>query len=349
MSKLYAGIDFHKHNSVIRIVDDQGEVKEKTTIRSRLLRTFFSNREGIMLGIESSGGVNPVVEELREDGHQVVIVNSNQFRGIGVGGKKTDDRDALAIAHCLRMNFVPQVHLKSRSSRELKSLVVNRELMVRQRVNLTNHIRGTLREYGINMPAGVKEFWSQAGEKITRIENDLLRECLQESLELARKFKAREEQIENYLESLLKENPDAMRLRKVPGIGPMSTAMLIAVTDDVNRFKNAKEFASYLGLTPSEHSSGDKRRMGRITRSGSEILRRYLIHGARNNLTYSRPNDKDPNRRWARQVKDRAGFNKAVVALAHRTARIAYNIMKNQTQYDPSMIRQLPPQETEAA
>jgi len=214
-------------------------------------------------------------------------------------------------------------------------LIVHRELVVRQRVNMTNHIRGTLREYGITIPAGVNEFWKAALEKIAQLDNPVLRDCLHSSLVMAKSLKEKELEIEGYLETLLKENPEAIRLRKVPGIGLLTAAMLIAVTDDVSRFKNSKEFASYLGLTPSEHSSGDKRRMGGITRSGSEILRRYLIHGARNNLNYSTVNDKDPNRRWARQVKERAGFNKAVVALAHRTARIAYNMMKNESNYQP--------------
>jgi len=92
-------------------------------------------------------------------------------------------------------------------------------------------------------------------------------------------------------------------------------------------------FASYLGLVPEEHSSGEKRIMGCITRSGSEILRRYLIHGARSIMKHLKAGNDDPNKSWAFRLKSRVGMNKATVALAHRMARIAFCILRDQTCY----------------
>jgi transposase len=120
--------------------------------------------------------------------------------------------------------------------------------------------------------------------------------------------------------------------------------MLFAVVDDIARFKSAKDFASYLGLTPSVSASANRCMMGSITRSGSEMLRRYLIHGARAWMRYSPKGD--PNRAWAEEVKARRGMNKATVALAHRMARIAFAVLRDKTTYK---IVKLPENEQIAA
>jgi transposase len=110
---------------------------------------------------------------------------------------------------------------------------------------------------------------------------------------------------------------------------------MVAVIDDIKRFKSAKEFGAYLGLVPSVHASANKRMMGSITRSGSEMLRRYLVHGARAWMRYSPKTDR--NRLWAEKVKERRGMNKATVALAHRMARISFAILRDDTVYRNSI------------
>ena len=121
----------------------------------------------------------------------------------------------------------------------------------------------------------------------------------------------------------------------IPGIGLKTAIALVAVTDDISRFKNAKHFASYLGLVPSESSSGDKKRYGSVTKSGPEIARRYLVHGARSNIRYTKEADTDPNKLWALRLKNRVGMNKATVAMAHRMARIAYSVLRSNESYNP--------------
>ena len=134
------------------------------------------------------------------------------------------------------------------------------------------------------------------------------------------------------------QNMEAVkRLRTIPGVALMTACALVAVADDIARFDDAKSFASYLGLVPTENSSGDKRRMGKITRSGSEILRRYLIHGARSVITaserYPATVAKDHNKLWALKVKKRSGMNKACVALAHRMSRVAFAMLRDGESY----------------
>jgi transposase len=134
------------------------------------------------------------------------------------------------------------------------------------------------------------------------------------------------------IQSLMADNETYKKLQTVPGIGPLSATALIITVDDIKRFKNAREFASYLGLVPSVTASANMRMMGSITRSGSEMTRRYLIHGARAAMKYA-PTPEDATRTWAEKVKERRGMNKAVVALAHRMARIAFAMLRDGSVY----------------
>jgi transposase len=333
MSKIFCGIDFHKRTSTLFAITETGEVVEDvTTINTERLRQYLSNRREWKIGIEASGGTHYIVDELKKDNHEVVLINPNQFRGIGVGGKKTDERDAKALANALRLGFIPEVHHKSVMARRLKSLLVAREIFVRTRINMVNHIRGALREYGITIPVGKEAFFEQIESKLNLLEFVPLREMLRSMLEQVYRSQKQEKEVELQLQQITQENETVRRLQTIPGVGPMTAYAMLAVVDDIKRFKDASQFSSYLGLTPSVSASAEKRMMGNITRSGSEILRRYLIHGARAWMKYS-PEKGDRNRIWAERVKGRRGMNKSVVALAHRIARIAFAVMRDQSEY----------------
>lgn len=330
-AKIYCGIDFHKNNSVLYAMTEVGVLVEKTTVKSDRLVQYLSNRKNWVIGIEISGGVNQKASELRAAGHEVKIINSNKFRGIAIGGKKTDERDAKALAECLRFQFTPEVYLKSDRCRQMKSLLVCREFYVRSRVNGVNHVRGTLREYGLNMPVGMENFRKQIESEIEKIEHPALKALLTRTKEIIQTLEDHQKETEKILENIASEDDRIQRLMTVPGVGLMTAIAMVTVVDDISRFKNGKEFSSYLGLTPSVHASAETRMMGSITRSGSEILRRYLIHGARAWMKYKPTSDK--NRIWAEKVKDRRGMNKAVVALAHRMARICYSLLRDGSIY----------------
>lgn len=336
MERLYCGVDFHKRTSTFYVVNGEGKPVETGTLESSQLVAYLANKKHFLVGIEASGGTNDMVAKIKALGLDVKIVNPNKFRAIGLGGKKTDARDAQMLAEALRLNFIPEVHHKSLYARQLKSLIVGREMLVRSRVNMMNHVRGTLREYGISMTQGKEAFLEGVDSAIGQVECVFIREHL---TDLSGRIKAlceREKAIEVQLEELSKADERIMKLRTIPGIGLMTSVTFVAVMDDCGRFKSAKHFASYIGLVPSEHSSGDKRRMGSVTRSGSEILRRYLIHGARSVLMYSlRSNSvkSDRMKSWAVSLKDRVGMNKATVALAHRLSRIGYAVLRDGKTY----------------
>jgi transposase len=325
MKLLYTGIDFHKRTSTICFLKNDG-TKEIKTINSDNLVTELVNRKNLLVAIEATCGVNHVVDQLKSHQIDVKIINPNKFRGIGIGGKKTDIKDAEALAECLKVNFIPTVHHKSIGSRRLKSLLRIREQYVQNRVRITNGIRGTLREYGLKMPAGTESFWEQVYEKIGLIDYIPLKDQLRDLANEAKRLKRKEQEVEKTIKTLLEGDVVANNIMSIPGVGLLTAAAFIAVADDLSRFKNAKAFASYIGLVPREFSSGDKQRMGSITKAGQEILRRYFIHGARTVLRYSNDTSKEPIRVWGNKLKQKIGANKATVALAHKLARICFRV-----------------------
>ena len=334
--KVYCGIDFHKNTSTLCAVYQDGrEVEPVTTVRTSLLVRYLANKQDWVVGIEVTGGANDMAAKLKASGHEVVLINSNQFRGIGIGGKKTDQRDAVALANALRLGFIPEVHQRTVKSRQIKSLLTSREHLVQARVDAINHVRGTLREYGITIASGVESFYAEAFSKINELENEQIKRALLLIFERVKLLKTEEKAIEADLLVFAGGDEKVAQMQTIPGVGPITALMMLAVVDDITRFKNSKLFAAYLGLVPRVSASANVRMMGSITRSGSEMLRRYLIHGARAWMRYA-PKD-DMNRVWAEKLKERRGMNKATVALAHRMARICFAVMRDSSIYRPRL------------
>lgn len=334
--KICCGIDFHKRTSTLCFIEANGKIGNTVTISTDKIPIYLGNRRDLLVGIEASGGTNDIVQKLKDRGIEVRIINPSTFKAIGMGGKKTDERDARAIAEALRLNFIPEVHHKSLYARQLKTLIVGREMLVRSRVNMVNHVRGTMREYGISMSQGMEKFTAEVKPALKKIEYVPIRSHLEYLVAQIEDLMKRQLEMEGELEKLCAEDERCRRLRTMPGIGLMTAVTFIAVLDEIDRFKDGKSFASYIGLVPREHSSGDKRRMGSITRSGSELLRRYFIHGARSVLMYASTKGnktQDSNRDWALKLKERVGMNKATVALAHRMSRVAYAMLRDGTDY----------------
>jgi transposase len=333
--KYYCGLDFHKNVSELCVMDRSGEIVDQVRVQHDKLLTYLSNKPHYHVAIEASGGVFDIVSRIENLGHKVTIINPALFRAIGVGGKKTDRKDSEALAQGLRLSFVPEVHKKTIASRRLNSLIVSRSIVVKARVSLTNHVRGIMREYGIAMPAGAESFWKEVQDRLKMLECEVIKKTLSGLVDQAGFLKDEEAAIEDSIKQLTTNDDRILRLQTVPGVGMLTACAFIAAIDDVNRFDNAKKIGSYLGLTPKERSSGNKRRLGRITKCGPELLRRFLIHGARAAMRYA-PREGQFVRLWAERIENRSGHNKAVVALAHKNARICFALLRDGSTYKNS-------------
>jgi transposase len=163
----------------------------------------------------------------------------------------------------------------------------------------------------------------------------LAREVLAGMLEQLREFDVRITAYDRQIRTLAEASEPARRLMRIEAIGPQTATALVATVGDPHVFKNARGFAAWLGITPRQHSSGGKDRLGQITRQGDRYLRTLLVHGAR---AYLRVVDKkaDAKSAWARRLKERRHVNVAAVALAAKHARIAWAILAHGTEYRPA-------------
>ena len=163
----------------------------------------------------------------------------------------------------------------------------------------------------------------------------MLYEACQEIVELERRKLVIEEQ----LKALARQMPNVEHLMSIPGVGLITATAMVGFVGNVARFNNGRQFANFLGLTPSERSSGLVRRLGRVSKRGDKYLRMLLVHGARAVLRAAKINSKsDGLRVWALQVEQRRGHNKAAMALANKTARIIWAIWNEARPYEPKPI-----------
>jgi transposase len=164
---------------------------------------------------------------------------------------------------------------------------------------------------------------------------DALRPALAEALREIRELETRVREVERSLEAMAKASDVVVRLRTIPGVGLLTATALVAFVGDVKRFPSGRHFASYLGLTPRESSSGLRRRLGAISKRGDPYLRMLLIHGARSVLLHAKKLsvERDRLRTWALDRESARGHNKAAVALANKLARIVWAVWRNERSY----------------
>ena len=332
-SFLYCGIDYHKNTSYIVILNADGQrILEEQVASSRVV-SVLENYKNLWIAIEISGGVQHLADILEARGHKISIINAVKFRAIGVGGQKNDRSDAWALAQALRVGYTPEVFKKSPYARQLKLLLTSRSQIVDTRVSLTNHIRGILREYGIKIDQGSAIFWNDVGPSLEGLDFEPQKRIIKSILDTVAQLKAQELAIEEELKKITEHDDRIARLQTIPGVGFLTSVAFVAVIDDVSRFSRVDKIGAYLGLVPSERSSGGKRRLGGITKCGSELLRKYLIQGARVVMQHKVRLDSDRTRKWAQAVSERAGGNKAVVALAHKKAKIMFAMLRDGTTF----------------
>jgi transposase len=247
---------------------------------------------------------------------------------------KNDANDAEAICEAVgrpNMRFVP---VKSEEAQAVLAVHRVRALTVSERTALINQIRGLLGEFGIIAGAGV----AQARRLLAEIGAGgrklpiLARETIGDLHDRMRALDDRILAYDRKISALAKQSESAQRLMALEGIGPITATALVASVGNAQAFKNGRQFAAWLGLTPRQNSSGGKTKLGAISKRGDVMLRTLLIHGTRSAM--QRMTDKtDRKSRWVKALKERACNNVAAVALAAKNARIIWAMLARGTEY----------------
>jgi transposase len=322
------GLDLAKSVFQLHGVDARGRVVlRKRLSRSRLLE-FFANLPRCLVGMEACGGAHFWARELSKLGHQVRLMPASYVRPY-VKRNKHDAADAEAICEAVTrpsMRFVP---IKSEAQQSVLLIHRARELLVRQRTQLVNALRGHLAEFGVVAAQGItkmSELLALVEDPEDRRVPPLARDVLSLLVEQLRAVDAKVMALERQLLGWHRTNEVSQRLATIPGVGPITATALVATVGDPAFFTSARHFSAWLGLTPRQHSSGGREWLGGISKRGDGYLRRLLIHGARSILHFAKRRP-GAHQAWIEGLLARRPGNVVTVALASKTARIAWAVM----------------------
>ena len=280
-----------------------------------LFLAFMAQKSTATVVMEACGSAHHWGREIQKLGHRVVLLPPHRVRPY-IRRNKTDRTDAKGILEASRNDDIRSVPVKTVSQHVLTSLHRLRSRRVLERTARLNAVRGLLRELGVFIPVGSREVVPAAWSSIEDADSSLpeaLRPIFAEACREIREIEARIKLVE--LEAQTTHLPAVACLQTIPGVGLLTSTALVGFIGDP-AVSHRRHFASYLGLTPREYSSGLKRNLGPISKRGDGYLRTLLIHGARSILIHARRQQPDRIREWANALAKTHVHNKAAVAVA---------------------------------
>jgi transposase len=347
MDATTVAVDLAKNVFQLAVADAEWRIVGRHRLTRGQFERWFQNRAVGLVAMEACGSAHYWARWLQAKGIGVKLLPPRYVRPY-VKRNKTDAADAAAILEATRCADIVPVRVKSIEQQALQSLHRVRAAWMGTRTARINALRGTCREFGIVIAEGARVGLEQLARLIADPESaipSVLREPMRLLLEEVRLLEARIDQLERELSAAAERSANCQTLLSVPGVGLLTATAIIAATGgDVAHFRSARHFASWLGLTPRERSSGDTRRLGKISKEGDVYLRMLLTHGARSVMRAatvaqraSRP--LDPLRQWVVSLGARTHHNKAACALANKMARICYAALRDQEPFEPSRLQ----------
>jgi transposase len=332
-------VDLAKSVFEVAVSQRPGRVSERRRLSRNQFSRFLADRAPATVVMEACGTAHFWGREAIARGHHVVLVPPHAVRPY-VLRNKTDGADAKGLLEAVRNDDVRAVPVKSVDQHVLASLHRLRSAWMATRTARLNTLRGLLRELGFAIPVGARQVVPQVWALVSDAESgvpDAMRPALAEAAREIRELEQRVHEIERSLEAMARRSDVVTRLRTVPGVGLLSATALLAFVGDVRRFPSGRHFASYLGLTPRESSSGLRKRLGAISKRGDPYLRMLLIHGARSVLLHAKKATapRDRLRHWALDRERVRGHNKAAVALANKMARLVWAVWRHGRAFGP--------------
>lgn len=340
MDTTTVGVDLAKTRFELAIADTEYRIQSRRRLSRAQFARFFSNHSPSRVVMEACGSAHHWARTLQAQGHQVQLLPAQHVRAY-VKRNKTDAADAGALIEAARCAEIRPVPVKSIEQQAIQQLHRLRSQCLGTRTARINWLRGALREFGFCIPLGARRGIAAVRQALASSEPPppLLHPVIEATLAEIAALEARSTHIERELAVLTRDDSVVRELMSIPGIGLLGATALRTAIVDIQRFGSGRYLASWLGLTAREYSSGEHRRLGRISKRGDVYLRTLLIHGARAvlNATISaarRGRSPDRLRAWALATQQRCGYNKATVALANKLARIVWATWKYQRPFD---------------
>jgi transposase len=345
MAQYYTGLDVSLESTNIAIVNERGKLvfessasTDPQSINTTLLKAGFPIQKA---SLESGSWSHWLIKELSALGWNITCIDARSISPLlALNTNKTDRNDARGIAEAVRIEsqYIKEVYQKSQSSIDMQTLLSARRLFVTQKTALSNSIRGLLRVYGLRLPAKkghsltdiiqkiIQENWPHQAVDSDRTPPILALEALACTFE---KVSKEITSIDNFLYGFAKKNDLTKRFMTVPGIGPVTAITYQVVIDNPDRFKNSRLVGSYLGMCPRQYSSGQTKKMGRISKRGNKELRNLLSSAGL--IVLHRCKKEFPLRTWGLKIADKHGVKKASVAVGRKITIILHQIWSKNT------------------
>ena len=333
------GLDLAKRVFQLHGMDQEGRTVLRQKVRRGQVLKVFATFPPCLVGMEACGSAHYWARELSAQGHHVRLIPPHYVRPF-LKTNKHDAADAEAIAEALvrpTMRFAP---IKSADQQAVLMLHRSRELLVKQRTMLINAVRGHCSELGMTVSQGA----SRVNDLLVMIADPedtrlpvFARKALGVLIAQLQAVKKAIRTLESQLQAWHRSQEASQRLTTIPGVGVITATALVATIGDGSQFKSGRHLSAWLGLVPRQHSSGGKSRLGRISKRGDGYLRRLLVHGSRAVLRWQRGVPKQPSP-WIGELLTRRPTNVVLVAMANKTARTVWAMMRDQQDFN-AMVR----------
>lgn len=335
----FIGIDVHKKQSQICILDAQGTPHFETRVPtsradlSDVLRSYQPAR----IVLEASTPSEWVARHLETLGFEVIVADPGFAPMYATRDKKlkTDKRDARALAQAARLGAYKPAHRLSDEQRAVRTQVLVRQTLVQTRTKIINQIGAVLLGQGWHVRPGGAEQFAQRLEA-AGVPGSLLA-LIEPLVAMLGPLNARIAQMEKELARRANSDEQAQRLQQIPGVGPLISLMFVAVLDGAQRFEGAHQVMSYLGLVPREKSSGEKQLRGHITKAGHPQMRVLLVQAAMGIMRLKKPQTARLHQ-WAEKIAQRRGKRIATVALARRLAGVMWAMLRDGADYQAEPV-----------
>jgi transposase len=334
-------IDLAKDIFELAAADETGKVVERRRLNRRTLENYIGGLQSVQIIMEACGTAHHWARRFADMKHRVSLLPPHYVRAY-VRRDKTDRADATALLEASRASDITPVQVKTPEQQAILGLHRVRTAWRATRTARINMLRGLCREFGISAPLGAKrgiaELRRHLGQESSVIPISLRTSLVQVSQELE-DIDRNLVVIDSQLREIAQQSVICQRLQKIPGIGLIASTAFAGAVGDISVFRSSRRFASWLGLTPREHSSGNLRRLGSISKRGDGYLRMLLVHGGRAVLYSADASQRagrplDALRSWGLRVRARNGHNKAAVAIANKLARILWASWRRQLDFE---------------
>jgi transposase len=342
MNKLSrVGVDLAKNVFQLHGVDRHGETAWRRRLtRDKWLKVLLDKVEpGCVIGMEACTGAHHWARYLQASGFAVKLI-APQFVKPYVKSNKNDANDAEAICEAMSRPNMRYVSVKTLEQQDIQAAHRIRSELIGQRTAKANQIRGLVAEYGLVAPQQMARLRAAVPAWLEDAENGLtnrFRWLLSGLWNDLQTLDQRVAELDDEIEGIAQSEPVAKRLQQLRGVGPLIATALVAAVGNAEQFANGRQMAASLGLTPKQHSSGGKDRLLGISKRGDAYLRSILIHGARSVIRTAKHKD-DRLSQWVTTLAVRRHPNVAAAALANKTARIAWAMLRHGTDYQPDRI-----------